>query len=259
VLSVVPNDGGIDTLHDEDRRAVDVAAVRPEAETGAASQPNDGVNRAAAQVELPSFLRGVFEQFAQPSGWLGGLAGLLMARTANDDRWVVDLLDVQPSDRVLDVGCGPGVTLQLLAERAYSGCVAGVDPSPVMLRQASRRNRLSIAQGRLELRRATAAELPYPDGSFSKACALHSIYFWPSLEQGLNELQRVLSPASRLVLAVRLRHANASRLDPSRYGLTDDEVDAIVRTLETLGYEEVNVKRQEGLDRQTMAAIIARR
>jgi cyclopropane fatty-acyl-phospholipid synthase-like methyltransferase len=44
-----------------------------------------------------------------------------MSRTAADDQWVVDRLDVQPTDRVLDVGCGPGVTLQLLAERAYAG------------------------------------------------------------------------------------------------------------------------------------------
>jgi hypothetical protein len=112
---------------------------------------------------------------------------------------------------------------------------------------------------------------------------VHSSYFWPSLEQGLSELQRVLSTGGRLVLAVRLRHANARCFDPSRYGLTDDDVDAIVSTLnqshdgtcipcrsracgfhlgfglEALGYQEVIVKRQEGLDRQTMAAIIARR
>ena len=58
-----------------------------------------------------------------------------MARTANDDRWVFDLLQVHSSDRVLDVGCGPGVTLQLLAQRAHSGVVVGIDPSDVMLRQ----------------------------------------------------------------------------------------------------------------------------
>jgi ubiquinone/menaquinone biosynthesis C-methylase UbiE len=99
-----------------------------------------------------------------------------MSRTANDDRWVVDLLEVQATDRVLDVGCGPGVTLHLLAEQACHGFVAGVDPSDVMLRQASRRNRPAVEQGRVELIRATDAQLPYPDGSFNRVCGAFGLF-----------------------------------------------------------------------------------
>jgi hypothetical protein len=72
---------------------------------------------ASSRLQPPALLRGFFGQFGHPSGWLDGLAGVLMSRTAKDDHWVVDLLDVQSGDRVLDVGWGPGVTLQLLAER----------------------------------------------------------------------------------------------------------------------------------------------
>jgi hypothetical protein len=32
--------------------------------------------------------------------------------------WVVDLLEVQPQDRVLEVGFGPGVVIELLSNRA---------------------------------------------------------------------------------------------------------------------------------------------
>jgi ubiquinone/menaquinone biosynthesis C-methylase UbiE len=207
----------------------------------------------------PPLLGHLFEQFGRPSGVLGRVAGWLMARTDADDRWVVDLLDVEPTDRVLDVGCGPGVTIRLLAERATAGFVAGVDPSEVMVRQATARNRAAVAQGRVELRRAGVSELPYPDGHFTKACAVHSLYFWPSLEQGLRELRRVLVPDGRLVLAVRMRHPKASRFDPSRYGLTDADIEAIVGTLLSLGFQEVTTRTQPGLDRQTMAAVIGRR
>ena len=220
---------------------------------------SNGLAAATATENLPRVLRGFFSQFGHPTGWVGGVAGMLMARTANDDRWVVDLSDVDPSDRVLDVGCGPGVTLRLLDERAHEGFVAGVDPSELMLRQASRRNRAAIRAGRMELRLATADTLPYADGTFTRACAVHSIYFWPSLAHGLRELHRVVSPGGRLVLAARMHRSHAHRLDPSRYGLRDGDHDVITNALGCLGFRDASVTRAEGLDRQTMAAVIATR
>src|SRR3979490_276212 len=88
----------------------------------------------------PKLMRPLFEQFARPSGWLGRIAGSLMAKGADDDRWLVDLLDVQPEDRVLEVGFGPGVAIELIAARATRGLVTGVDSSHVMVRQAPNRN-----------------------------------------------------------------------------------------------------------------------
>jgi SAM-dependent methyltransferase len=164
-------------MHEEDLRDTGVASAPPNTETGAVSPRAADGNPAAPRLQPSALVRGFFGQFGHPSGWFGGLAGLLMSRTVGDDRWVVDLLNVQPTDRVLDVGCGPGVTLQLLAQRADAGFLAGVDPSDVMLRQASRRNRYVLNQGRLELRRATAQYLPFPDGAFNKVAAVHSYLF----------------------------------------------------------------------------------
>ena len=91
--------------------------------------------------QMAGLLGRFFAQFGRPSGPLGRLAGYLMARLDADDRWVVDLLDVQPHDRVLDIGFGPGLTIALIAERCPSTLVAGVDPSEVM--RAGRRERIS--------------------------------------------------------------------------------------------------------------------
>jgi SAM-dependent methyltransferase len=172
----------------------------------------------------PKLMRPLFQQFARPSGWLGRIAGSMMAKAADDDRWLVDLLDSQPEDRVLEVGFGPGVAIELLAARVSRGLVAGIDPSEVMVRQATNRNRRAVQAGRVQLRQATVSALPFPDGSFTSALTLHSIYFWPSLEQGLRELYRVLSPGGRLAIAVRMYAPAAGRLTASRYGLTDDQV-----------------------------------
>ena len=58
---------------------------------------------------------------------------------------------------------------------------------------------------------------------------------------------------------VRMRRADASRIDPSGYGLGNEDLDAVARTLATVGFHEVTVTRREGLDRQTMVAVVALR
>jgi trans-aconitate methyltransferase len=79
--------------------------------------------------------------FGRPTGMLGKLGGIIMARVnAPFARCVIRLLDVQPRDKVLEIGFGPGVGIQLLAKSAPEGRVAGVDCSREMVEQASARN-----------------------------------------------------------------------------------------------------------------------
>lgn len=206
----------------------------------------------------PRLPRPLFNQFARPSGLLGKLAGRIMAKSDADDRLVAELLEVQSDDRVLDVGCGPGVTVGLIAERATAGLVVGLDPSDEMLRQAARRNNAAVGAGRVELRRGAVSVLPFPDGSFTKACAIHSLYFWPSIDGGLRELHRVLASDGLLVLAVRMRREEAGVFEPSRYGLTDTQIDEVIATLASVGFRNITGERRE-IGRETITAISARR
>jgi ubiquinone/menaquinone biosynthesis C-methylase UbiE len=172
--------------------------------------------------------------------------------------WIVELMDVQADDRLLEVGFGPGVAIALLAERALNGFVAGVDPSEVMLRQAVRRNRAAIRAGRVELRLGSVTALPYQDEFFTKVCAIHSLYFWPSLDEGLAELRRVLVPDGLMVLAVRMRRERAGPFDPSRYGLTDEDVARIEAALKRLGFHDVR-SRCRNLGPETVTVVLAQR
>lgn len=181
-----------------------------------------------------------------------------MSRSDADDRWVVDLLALRPDDRVLDLGCGPGVALALIAERVSDGLVCGVDPSALMLRQAARRAGATTRGGAVELRQGVAAAIPYPDRHFTRACTLHSIYFWPSLDAGLRELARVLRPDGVLAIAVRMHKAGARVFEPSRYGYTDAEVGRIVEALGEVGFRDA-ATQQRDIGRESVTAIAARR
>lgn len=145
-------------------------------------------------------------QFGAPSGVRGWIAGQVVSRlTAEANRWAVGRLGIAPGDRVLDVGCGPGIGLAIAADAAPACSVAGVDPSPIMLRQARRRNRAGLRDGRVTVVAADAAALPFQGCRFGKVWSLNSMQFWPVPEAGMRELRRVLAPGGRVVVALMAR------------------------------------------------------
>jgi ubiquinone/menaquinone biosynthesis C-methylase UbiE len=139
--------------------------------------------------------------FAVPAGVLGRLAGWVMGRDDAPHREVADLLAPVPGGYVCDVGCGPGQLTVLLARRDATVRVCGVDPSPVMLRQArSRAERAGVGE-RVELQPGAAAALPLPDGQVDHVAAVNTAAIWPDLSAGLREAARVLRPGGTVVIA----------------------------------------------------------
>jgi ubiquinone/menaquinone biosynthesis C-methylase UbiE len=114
--------------------------------------------------------------------------------------WVIDLLQVRPGDKVLEVGFGPGVGIQLLTSSASAGYVAGVDPSKEMVAQATTRNKKAIENGRVGLRHGSVASLPFTDNTFDKALAINSMQVWPDAVAGLREVRRVIKPGGKVAL-----------------------------------------------------------
>jgi len=114
--------------------------------------------------------------------------------------WTVSLLDIQPNDRVLEVGFGPGLAVRSAAKLASQGFVAGIDHSETMVREAGKLNAQGIQSGRIELKKADVSSIPYNDDSFDKVFAVNVIYLWPDLEKTVRELGRVLRPGGLLAL-----------------------------------------------------------
>jgi ubiquinone/menaquinone biosynthesis C-methylase UbiE len=156
--------------------------------------------------------RFIWGQFRKPSGLFGRFIGNGMARgNTYDANWTVSLLDIQPEDRVLEIGFGPGVSTQYASEKASRGFVAGIDHSDTMVRAARRRNAAAIKVGRIDLKQGDVARLPYPDESFDKSFSIHSIYFWAKPVECLKELRRVLKPGGTLAITIQPKDKWAER------------------------------------------------
>lgn len=166
------------------------------------------------QTQTKRTIRGYVQEnmFCKPHGLLGQIGGQLMSLDRALPAWVLDLLQVDPSDSVLEVGPGPGLGLELAAAKAYAGRVVGVDPSETMLRMARRRNLPQIRAGRVELRQGTVDQLPLSDATFDKAMTMNSLHLWPSPVAGLLEIRRTLRPGGRIAVAItRFSHASPDK------------------------------------------------
>lgn len=146
----------------------------------------------------------IAEQAAKPTGILGWIVGAIMAKeTQSDNAKAMQLLSLETADRVIDIGTGHGQSLATLARATANGAVTGVDSSAVMLGIAKRKNSALIKTGRISLHLAPAHNMPFADGAFNKAMAVHTLYFWNPALAYLQEVFRILQPGGRFVLAYR--------------------------------------------------------
>ncbi|MEU8250674.1 class I SAM-dependent methyltransferase [Nonomuraea sp. NPDC048916] len=158
-------------------------------------------------------------QAHHPRGIVGWANGWMFAhRLSNRKRniWAVSLLDVQPTDRVLEIGFGPGIAIAEFAGRATRGHVFGIDHSQAMVRQAARRNAAAVRAHRVHLTHASVEQLPSFGDPLDAILAVNSVGFWPDPVERLGELRRLLRPAGRIALVSQPRCPGATRETTAR-------------------------------------------
>jgi demethylmenaquinone methyltransferase/2-methoxy-6-polyprenyl-1,4-benzoquinol methylase len=140
------------------------------------------------------------ELFAPLAGTYDRYANLLSF--GQDPRWrsfLASRLVVEPGGTVLDVACGTGAVACEVARR--HGCrVVGVDQSPEMLAEGSRRVEAAGLGDRVELTEARAEELPFERGSFDGLTFTYLLRYVDDPAATMRELARVVRPGGRIAM-----------------------------------------------------------
>ena len=138
----------------------------------------------------------IYERLWRP---LGGrvLMGALGPGMAGERRLALDMLEISPGDRVLDVACGTGSFSRAFADAG--GEVVGLDASRTMLERAVREEGNPARPG-VEYVRASATDLPFRDGSFDAVCCFAALYLIEDPLVAVAEIARVVAPGGRVAL-----------------------------------------------------------
>lgn len=117
----------------------------------------------------------------------------------------IAMMNIKPTDRILDLGCGTGWASRRLARIAAAGEVTGIDVADEMLRRAGH-----ASQGINNVRYlwGSAENIPAADNYFDKVLSVESFYYYADQGKALDELRRVMAPGGRLFILINLYKDN---------------------------------------------------
>jgi SAM-dependent methyltransferase len=133
------------------------------------------------------------ERFAGAADAYDGHVGRYGAQLAAG---LLDVAEIRPGHRVLDVGCGPGPLTRALADRAGGGNIAAVDPSPEFVEAC--RARVPGA----DVRVGSAERLPFSSGTFDATLAQLVVQLMEDRDAGVAEMIRVTRPGGVVAASV---------------------------------------------------------
>jgi ubiquinone/menaquinone biosynthesis C-methylase UbiE len=113
-------------------------------------------------------------------------------------RAIVERLDIQPHDRVLEIGCGHGVAATFVCELLAGGHLTGVDRSAKMVEAAARRNAAYVTAGKADFIVATLEELDLGERRYDKVFAVRVGLFHREPDRARALAERWLAPGGTL-------------------------------------------------------------
>lgn len=179
------------------------------------------------------------------SGLSGLVAAIAFTRGRDYDATLATrLAGLTAGDRLVDIGCGPGVAARLAA--SIGAEVVAVDPAAVMLRVGRLANR---AKG-LRYALGSAQALPVADRWATVVWSLAAVHHWPDIDAALGEVCRVLAPSGRFIAIERQIADGAHGL--ASHGWTRAQAEAFAVCCEASGLttnvgEHANGNRGEAL------------
>jgi SAM-dependent methyltransferase len=142
-----------------------------------------------------------YPQFGRPTGEDGrSLLERMNEHHRGLSEWALTNVPDLRCDMILDIGCGGGMLISLLAERFPDADICGVDISEESVEMTRKVNSDLVAGGRCRVSLDSVSELPFGPGTFDLVTAFETYFFWPDLENDLPKAAATVREGGYLVV-----------------------------------------------------------
>lgn len=143
------------------------------------------------------------KQLNFPKGKEGATIGRQLYRgNARPINEAIQEIDFRPGLKIVDIGCGPGYSLEKMSAKLKQGEIIGADPSKQMRVMARKINSKSIASGLVNIVNQATPNLAFASNYFDYALLNNVIYFMPrdGIKQHLRSVLRIVKNGGKLIL-----------------------------------------------------------
>ena len=179
----------------------------------------------------------LIKQSQKPSGLIGRVITKIWSFYFKKlSLWAIKQTTISDNYRILEIGYGGGSTIKNLLALNKNLEIHGIDISKESYQTARRIHSYAIENGSVKLRIGNVANLPYQNNYFDLVFAIQTHIFWEDLKQSFQEIYRVMSNPSTLIIA--------SEKEKIKYHMTDYGTShELMQLLTSIGFSKIEEKQ----------------
>ena len=188
----------------------------------------------------------IASQFKKPAGLFGIFTSNLMVKgnQKNYERLIKDL-DLQPYNKLLEIGYGPGIGIGMIAELCSTCIIHGIDFSKLMYKRAGKYNKQYIDTGRVLLQHGDFLKVPIAYNDYDRIFCLNVVYFWNELRAPFEKVSSLLKKGGSFHIFMADRAFLLEKKAPDSV-FNKHSIEQVVETLKAAGFTTVEHYGEKG-------------
>ena len=179
----------------------------------------------------------LIKQSQKPSGLIGRVITKIWSFYFKKlSLWAIKQTTISDNYRILEIGYGGGSTIKNLLALNKNLEIHGIDISKESYRTAQRVHSDSIRKDSVQLKIGNVENMPYQNNYFDRIFAIQTHIFWKDIKKSFQEVYRVLSSNSTLIIA--------SEKEKIHYHMTDYRTShEFSQLLTSIGFSKIEEKQ----------------
>jgi cyclopropane fatty-acyl-phospholipid synthase-like methyltransferase len=183
-------------------------------------------------------------QFKKPSGLFGIFSSNIMNKgnKAKYEKLIKDLA-LQPQDKLLEIGYGTGMGINMIARACSSCTIHGIDFSELMYRRARKYNKQYLDNNAMVLQYGDFLKTAVVSNEYDKIFCLNVVYFWNELQEPFKKVLSLLKAGGAFHIYMANRDALKKAPDTvfNKYS-----IEQVIEVLKSVGFGNVEHYAEKG-------------